>query len=278
MSLKVPPSFGWAYFHFVEPGGTQINSVVHKTDIFGLESEPYMSMMIKDTIEVQRLKGLVNYDWDIRNMAGAFRFTFGRDSFEGKLTGLRKDNGLKNIALFREKKSGRASMWSVDVPYGKFEGKIDLAGRLRNISGYVYQDRQWGDLLLQEWVSDWVWGQYLNETNYSIFFKIAAKDGTIISHAMLGLGKTVTTTNNFEVSYMSQLVGSQAIDAYKFSGEVNFADVGIELSTILDPGAIMRARINEAHPGFFATYLRWSSDGRLGKLSAYGITEYMRIR
>lgn len=41
-------NFGWRYFHFIDTSGSRINIVEHKTDIFGLENKPYISMIAKN--------------------------------------------------------------------------------------------------------------------------------------------------------------------------------------------------------------------------------------
>ncbi|MEK7550356.1 MAG: hypothetical protein AAB535_01020 [Patescibacteria group bacterium] len=40
---------------------------------------------------------------------------------------------------------------------GKVIGELKTPAGEKQISGYLYQDRQWGDILIQEWVKNWTW-------------------------------------------------------------------------------------------------------------------------
>jgi hypothetical protein len=57
----------------------------------------------------------------------------------------------------------------------------------------------------------------------------------------------------------------------------------VEARLRLTPGALLRAREGEQHPGFSASYARWRttgviSDARSGQVPVVGMSECLRIR
>ena len=118
--------FGWRYFHFVDPSGPRINIVEHKTDIFGLDPKPYMTMIAKEPKkEPLRFKGEPNLIWEksTANGNGKFNFTFDNARFSGEITETTQHQSLTDIVLYQDE-VGRKSHWAVDIPYGKVIGEL----------------------------------------------------------------------------------------------------------------------------------------------------------
>jgi hypothetical protein len=273
--------FGWRYFHFIDgKTGSRINVVEHKTDIFGLEVKPYMTMVAKaPSSQPERFKGEPNLIWErsIGNQSGRFNFVFDNASFIGEITGEITHKDFEDVILYKDERN-RKSHWAVDVPYGKITGELRTSQGVREINGYTYQDRQWGDILIQEWVKNWTWTHLANENIFVVIFCINSADGQKSWHSISSQGNSVLTTNSFAAPHLDKLVESKNPAEETFQAEIKIPG---NLSAVfsLEPGNVMRARIGENYQGFSASYIRWAVEG-VDSSSAepvQGVAEYMNI-
>ena len=274
--------FGWRYFHFVDPSGPRINIVEHQTDIFGLETKPYMTMITKEPKkEPLRFKGEPNLVWekDTTNGNGKFDFTFDNARFSGEITESTQHHSLTDIVLYQDE-AGRKSHWAVDIPYGKVIGELKTPAGEKQITGYLYQDRQWGDILIQEWVKNWTWTHLANNELFTVAFCINTTDGQKSWHSMSGQrGQEVLIKNELEVPHIEKLSKSGHQDKQTFQAEIKIAG-GLSASFLLSPKNIMRSRLNEIYNNFSASYLRWSVDGvtNFSNKPVQGVAEYIEIQ
>jgi len=273
-------SFGWRYFHFIDETGSRINVIDHKTDVFGLEKKPYMTMITKKPgSEPVRFKGEPNLIWE-RNPAeqsGKFEFVFENAKFTGTVSETLQHEDLADVLLFRDE-LGRESRWAVDVPYGKIDGTLATSQEEKQMKGYMYQDRQWGDLLIQNWVKNWTWTHFVNKNLFVVVFCINTTDGQKSWHAISGQGEEVTLDCKFQVPHLEELAKAENPDSKVFQAKIKIPG---KLSVIfsLQPKNVMRSRIRENHSNFSASYVRWSVDGITNQSSdlIQGIAEYMKI-
>ncbi len=274
--------FGWRYFHFVDPSGPRINIVEHKTDIFGLESRPYMTMITKEPKkEPLRFKGEPNLVWEKGTTSGdgKFDFTFDNARFSGEITETTQHQSLTDIVLYQDE-AGRKSHWAVDIPYGKVIGELKTPAGGKQITGYLYQDRQWGDILIQEWVKNWTWTHLANNELFAVVFCINTADGQKSWHSVSGQqGQEVLIKSDLKVPHIEKLSKSGHQDKQTFKAEVKIAG-GLSASFLLSPQNIMRSRLNETHNNFSVSYLRWSVDGttNYSNKPVQGVAEYMEIQ
>lgn len=278
-NTKKQDAFGWTYHHFVDPSGMRVNVVNHQTDIFGLEKRPYMTMIAKEPNTVPlRFKGEPNFDWEINSSTkdGNFNFEFNNARFTGTIKEINGSDELIDIVLYQDK-LGRKSHWAVDIPYGKVSGKLCTQQEEREIAGYVYQDRQWGDILIQEWVKNWTWTHLANKNLFVVIFCINTIDKQRSWHSIFSQGQEILTSNNPEVPYFSKLIGSEHPDKEILQGEIRIPDK-LSANFLLQPNNVMRSRMEENHPGFSASYIRWSIDDIIDHNDpVHGIAEYMEI-
>ncbi len=186
-------NFGWKYFHFIDPSGLRVNIVEHQTDIFGLEKKPYMTMVVKEPKkDPTRFKGVPNLTWETKSneKSGKFDFTFDNARFSGIIQEITECKNLGDIVLY-EDDLGRKSHWAVDIPYGKISAELKTLQGEKLITGYVYQDRQWGDILIQEWVKNWTWTHLANKDLFVVIFCINTVDNQRSWHGMYGRGQVV---------------------------------------------------------------------------------------
>jgi hypothetical protein len=279
--MAIKQYFEWDYFHFLGLDGTRINLVVHKTDIFGLVKTPYMTIIVKNPEnDLYREKSLPSYNWVIKPefKNGNFRFNFNNKcKFFGNIFDLELNDELRNIDLFTTGKS--SSNWSVMEPFGKFDGYLEIEGSKKEYSGHIYHDKQWGNLPIQHWVRDWIWGNYVTHNKFWIFFIIQTQNGQLISHGMTNIEKLVVD-NNFHSSNFEELVNISNPESVSFSTRITKNENSMGLRINLNPRDLMRARINENYTEFSASYFRWAADGLLEPQNGamIGITEYLRIR
>ncbi|MDP2861061.1 MAG: hypothetical protein Q8N98_05130 [bacterium] len=78
---------------------------------------------------------------------------------------------------------------------------------------------------------------------------------------------------------MPKLINSKKQDSETFQAEIQIPGK-LSIAFSLLPENLMRARISEKHPGFSASYLRWSVDGiaDCSNESVQGVAEYMDIQ
>lgn len=281
-TISTMKEFGWRYFHFVDPSGPRINIVEHQTDIFGLESKPYMTMIAKEPKkEPLRFKGDPNLVWknSTADGNGKFDFTFHNARFSGEITETIQHNSLNDIVLYQSE-TNRKSHWAVDIPYGKIIGELKTPTGEKQISGYLYQDRQWGNILIQEWVKNWTWTHLANNELFAVVFCINTTDGQKSWHSISGQqGKNILIKNDLKVPHIEKLSKSEHQDKQTFEAEIKIAG-GLSASFSLSPKNIMRSRLNEIYSSFSASYLRWSVDGvtNCSDKSIHGVAEYMEIQ
>lgn len=274
--------FGWRYFHFVDPSGPRINIVEHKTDIFGLDSKPYMTMITKEPKkEPLRFKGEPNLVWekDTTSGDGKFDFTFDNARFSGEITETTQHQSLTDIVLYQDE-VGKKSHWAVDIPYGKIIGELKTPTGEKQITGYLYQDRQWGDILIQEWVKNWTWTHLANNELFAVVFCINTTDGQKSWHSISGQrGQEVLIKDDLKVPHIEKLSKSKHQDKQVFKAEIKIAG-GLSASFSLLPQNIMRSRLNEEHDDFSAIYLRWSVEGSTdySNKPVQGVAEYIEIQ
>lgn len=297
-SHRPPPYFEWFYFHFVTPEGVALNMVLHETDIFGLHQAPYLSLCVKFPGQaseylrhdlggspicrgqsfLQAGQGMI-YE-DVQTTAWNISFP-GRGCFRGQINKLSPPLTIQDGILYQEPGTGRTSHWVVQVPHATFTGILQLDGVTHRLYGTAYQDHQWGTLLLQEFVSDWVWGHFSNVETAVVFFQILTQSGQFIERVAL-----VTAEGRFagiavDVSHLPPLW--TAIQPEQFQGDatVSFLRHQLQLEFPLSPRQLMRSRLQEEHDGRTISYLRWGTTARLAKLEGkgklQGVAEYLRI-
>lgn len=274
-------NFGWRYFHFIDKTGSRINLVEHETDIFGLETKPYMTMITKtpDT-EPAQFKGEPNVVWERGggNKSGKFDFVFDNAKFNGEITDTLTHKELEDVVLYKDR-LGRKSHWAVDIPYGKITGELRTPQGVKEINGYTYQDRQWGNILIQEWVKDWTWTNLANDNLFVVIFCINNTKGQRSWHSISGHGNEISISQNFDAPHLAKLAVAKNPDNETIEAEIKIPGK-LSAAFALSPQNIMRSRIREQHPGFTASYARWSVDGTTDRSNenVQGVAEYMNIQ
>lgn len=273
--------FGWRYFHFIDPSGTRINVVEHDTDIFGLNKTPYMTMIAKESNqEPARFKGEPNvtYERNIDTKTGNFEFVFKNGRFRGEITDILEHQELADVVLY-EDGAGRKSHWAVDVPYGKISGELKTPSGERQIAGYMYQDRQWGNILIQEWVKNWTWTHLANKDLFVVIFCINTQDNQKSWHSIAGQGQSISLARDFEVPHLAELTASGNPNKDTFQAQIQIPGK-VSAAFTLSQQNVMRSRMQEEHPGFSASYVRWAVDGTTDRSEqeVQGVAEYMHIQ
>lgn len=191
---------------------------------------------------------------------------------------------MNNGLLYRNFAPNSASYWIVNIPFGVCEVKLKVEGREYKFDCFVYQDHQWGNLPIQNFVCDWVWGNFCNSNESLTFFIIAPRRGEIINRQIL-ISKDKMFITSGKLKHNPCYLIDTSLNVKNLELETKmpqiFLDWGEDIYFFLTPHNILRSRINEEYSEFTATYLRWASYGIYSEhpnLPLYGITEYMRIR
>lgn len=286
--------FEWWYFDFTTDQGETFNVVLHETDIFGLEVQPYASISYLTKGEYSHNRSLLGVPV-VRTQEGflkieggvvgetdrdiMFDFKFKDDlRLSGIVRKLAPPAVIEEGVLFRNTR-GDSSFWIPWVPRGNFEAILYAGNTETPIRGTAYQDHQWGDLPIQAFASDWVWGHFSDSEISVIFFKILAQDGSIINRFVIASDSYTISGTSVTTDYLGQLILSSNPAEDRAERKLILGD---SARLVLEQEDIMRARIDEKHGTFEATYLRWSSSANLDYSGAgrelKGITEYLRIR
>src|SRR3989338_187228 len=176
---KAPGYFEWWYFHFNADGFTA-NLILHETDIFGLSKEPYVSMGIQlsgiqpkyfrktlgqGSINKNSLYLGVSDQSFLETEKGiiiSLNFPSG-EVFKAEINKVSQPLIINGGVLYEDASKKRQNLWVVNLPLGKFEGSFESEGIIHSFKGSVYHDHQWGDIPIQDFVSDWVWGHFGNQ-------------------------------------------------------------------------------------------------------------------
>lgn len=295
-----PGYFEWWYLHFLDKNGFVANAVLHETDIFGLGKKPYYSVSLLNEegvsrhfnfqpkkINVQKGKEYLDFGGVAKEDQTSIEFNLefpNQAVVSGKITKVIKPIAIEDGILF-EDDLGRKNFWVVQIPHGKFQGLASFNdSRQIGIDGVVYQDHQWGELPLQDFVSDWIWGHFGNEDFSIIFYKIlTSKQKAPVDRFILVEKGKVDTDISFETQHLNNLIKNRKPQTFEGQGATivnRKADCSLEFST--GPSGLMRGRVDEDYNSFRATYLRWNSSGKLklkgSEVKLSGVTEYLRIR
>jgi hypothetical protein len=293
------PYFEWFYFHFVTDDGAALNLILHETNIFGLKLKPYISLSVSlpgqepcylrrdlDGVVIAREptflrvgEGLISES----DRAVCFDVPFpGRGYFRGEITKLAPPLMIKDGILYEDPRTGGSSHWIVQIPHSTFTGILQLDGLTRRLRGTAYQDHQWGTILIQEFVSNWVWGHFSNEQVAVVFFQILAQNGQLIERVAMVNDEGRYTGTAVETSYLDTLFQTDRPAKFDDSVGVNFLNQCMQLDFGVSPTGLMRSRIGEEQGHHSASYLRWSATGTIqggcGSQPLHGISEYIRIR
>ncbi|MDP3994753.1 MAG: hypothetical protein Q8P91_02900 [bacterium] len=100
-----------------------------------------------------------------------------------------------------------------------------------------------------------------------------------MNHSVIGQGQNVSLNDNFDTPHLKNLIKAQNPDSEIFQAQIKVAG---KLSVVFSllPKNIMRSRMDEKHPGFSASYIRWSIDGLAERSSEtmQGVAEYMKLQ
>lgn len=299
--------YEWWYFQFVSDSGFAANIVLHETDIFALEKNPYISISLR-LPDGKAKHGRTSSDIDRENTTQSFKdlcfdggvclnskIIEGENHIKMTLnffddiyfeTQIRKQYApivINDGVLYYDPKFDGKSYWTVNIPFGTCEVKLKVEGHEYKFDCFVYHDHQWGNLPVQNFASDWVWGNFCDSRMSLIFFIILTNGGIINRQALISKDKIFITSGKIKHNpcyLIDTSLNVENIDSATKMSQI-LLDWGEDIYFLLNPSNILRSRINEKHPGFEATYLQWVSCGIYSEhpsMLLYGITEYMRIR
>jgi hypothetical protein len=202
--------------------------------------------------------------------------------FRGEINKLAPPLAIRDGILYEDPSTGRTSHWLVQVPHATFTGILQLDGTVRRLSGMAYQDHQWGTILIQEFVSDWVWGHFSNDRVAVVFFQILTQRGRLIERIAMVTEDGCFAGTALQTDFLETLFPAEHPD--KFNDVVSVSFLGQQFLVVFDlsPTKLMRSRLGVEHSSFQANYLRWMAEGDClaGNIQKhfYGVTEYIRFR
>jgi len=290
--------FEWWYFHFVTTGGLACNIVLHETDIFALVRSPYVSMSVHlpgysprylrlclpagSIVAGTRYLNVSQEGCCIQEDKDEIRIRLlfpSGEEYRAVVKKLTRSLILNQNVLYQVGQN--RSYWQPQVPFGSFDGTLNLPrGTRHTLNGSAYHDHQWGTVPIQSFVKDWVWGHFSSNASSALFFVIRTQTGELIErYSTASLRGQCGYTTGGEVSHLVNLASHTHPEHWAGHPRVVLPSGGV-LRVDIDPCKLIRARVEEVHDGFSATYLRWRGVAKLSgsQDSHRGITEYIRIR
>lgn len=291
--------YEWWYLHCACADGTSLNLVIHETDIFGLTSEPYISLSLFRPGQAARyLKrpltcGSIGRQGEYLHVAGGLVHETAehlcldipfpdQGHFQGQINKLAAPLAIADGILYQDSHHDHSSYWLVPVPHATFTAVLTLDNSVIPLSGVAYHDHQWGNVPLQAFVSDWVWAHLSNEQMSLVFFHLLTQAGEWISRVGLVEKNGRYTSTHLQTDYASQLMATSQPHQIDSSPTVQLFNNLVSVTFPISPQQLMRQRVGEQHPGFSSSYIRWTTTAsyQAGQQpeALYGITEYIRIR
>lgn len=291
--------YEWWYFHFLsEDGRFAANIVLHETDIFGLVRQPYISISfslpngVAKYYKIRLEKGDIERNtrylsvvddlfYENENSISINIHFLENMHFKAVIKKMSFPLIINNGILYRDLEAGKGSYWVPFAPQGVYEGILTVDNNKYRLQGSVYHDHQWGNMLIQNFVSDWMWGNFCDKSESYIFFNIKTLNNKFIErYAIVSENRDFCSAGNKEYLCLSALSACPSPELFKDAlTAINWDEY---LTFRIDPFQILRSRLDEQYQNFQATYLRWMSDGFCSgyfiRKPFIGITEYLRIR
>ena len=230
--------FEWWYFHFASATGFTSNIVLHETDIFGLTKSPYVSMSFQlPHLESQHLRMeispgsiergseyLFQSDGYLRESEREIRvqlaFPLGV-SFKVVINKLAEPLTFNNCVLYQD--DDKRSYWKLQVPFGRFSGVLTISGKEYPLEGVVYHDHQWGNIPIQGFVADWVWGNFSLNLGSATFFIILTQTGELIErYAVVTPQSVQASINHGKAPHLRELAQSNSPNLWQSEPVVVF--------------------------------------------------------
>ena len=292
--------FEWWYFHFTSTQLGAINMVLHETDIFGLNHVPYISVSLMLNSGINRyFSRNLNSSEIIRQDDGIylrvengifdegkqnlnFRVNIDNLRFSGHIRKLVSPGVIKNGILFKDDNSNQKNYWIVQIPYGKFNAKLELDDISYSLDGFAYHDHNWGTAPIQNHFKEWIWGNFGDSQGTVTCYRIKTRNDDIIDRVVLISKQKVLTATRLDTSLLNELSLLQDPEKVNLNTVVIFPEFERKLTMQVNQKNLMRKRLSESHADFNATYCRWFATGELNvtieNRALSGLTEYLCIK
>jgi hypothetical protein len=264
------PYFEWWYFHFISETGYCFNLLLHPTDIFAVNRNPYMSVSLvtpDDRLHYFRedlpptvfdacVRGLDidNEKLKVYEEADRIRLeaTFDQMRFRGTIAKDFPAYVPNGGVLFRNET--HQNFWFVQVPHGNFDLRCELSSEDLVLSGSAYHDHNWGNARIQEYFEGWTWSHLVWEGGFLLLYHVNTSDGSVIQRGLLGHEGKRHVLQDFEIKVPSK--GQQRdIDIGSEIHLVSAAGNDVVLAEIKTQN-VFRKREDDGYLDFVPNYYR----------------------
>jgi hypothetical protein len=290
--------FEWWYFHFLSDGGLIINFLLHASDVFSQDRDPYYSMSVlkPDGTRLyyrQHLPGNAypgpgeRLSFSTRTCSVSetdeqlfLKASFRDASLDVAITRLDPPVIIEQGLLLDNPESGVANYWIVPFPLGSYTGTIELGGSTYQQSGRAYHDHNWGTASIPETVSRWLWGHCHILDGYLIYYFIERPNGDTVGRGAFSGGGKARLSTHLNVSRL-RFEDSSTVGTYPRSYEVELQLGDGSVKAAVATESMFRMRRDLHYQGFTTTYYRATSSvliqAGMETIGAWGLAEYMRI-
>ncbi|WP_419174391.1 hypothetical protein [Desulfosediminicola sp.] len=180
--MKEDYRFQWRYHHFFSPPDIVFNIIEHNTDIFGLVASPYQTItgVVFDR-KIRERKSLSQFTELSSPLNTPKKFTFKNGSIQADVSIQSKgEKHNEHETLVEHPTKKTANYWVVDHASSKAFVSLNVGDKIWNGNVDYYSDRQWGDLILQDFLDEWHWLHWSNDKHCIVIFFIKTIWGNIV--------------------------------------------------------------------------------------------------
>ena len=209
-------NFEWWYFHFISP--LKFNIIIHPTDMYGQKKKSYVSVSM---LEKSGEKINFKQSFDLKETSMSSDSLYIKNNIlhiekindeiliELKLKDIQAKLNISKIVipdLFNEKSvvlcdeiENLSNSWLLAVSHSVFCGNLQYRNKNIKLSGWAYHDHNWGNWLIHECYSYWVWGNFQNANCAITYYYLVGSNGEEIKLLNIIYKKYSTNLTNFSI-------------------------------------------------------------------------------
>jgi hypothetical protein len=171
----------------------------------------------------------------------------------------------------------------IQIPHGCFKANLTVGDIVEEVSGFVYQDHNWGNVPAQDVVTDSIWGHFCNESYTVIFSRLITLAGSYIDRNAIIEHHTpnIIMRPKMQTGYL-ELLSDANLAKFTSKVRVDFPEVPVTIQFELREDRLLRRWIDNNFDSYNASYCRWATMASGTIEQSYhelrGVTEYLRIR
>lgn len=180
--VNIEEGFYWRYWHFFREGLFSFNIIEHATDIFGLSKTAYVSIsgsVFNKNIRATKQLEICPQPFEVRENVAYF---FPEEDFSiNAHFNLEKDSVARNFQdtpfIINPKNDTQKNYWNIFLVSKSVQIKLQSEEMHWAGACSSYSDCQWGNLVIQDFLNEWIWIHVSNKKESRVFFRVRTSFG-----------------------------------------------------------------------------------------------------